>query len=721
MKKILALIIAVLACFATAPAFGVGWASRHGMTAAEYQTEFNKWTSPPYSYRQTSICGYEQSGQAYFAAIWEEQPGSGWVTHPQMTKAQFDSLSAGYAAQDLYPVFISGFGVGANAYYSAIWESSPGADVVAEVGLSHATYASLNSTRTAQGYKLVHLWTFNAGSTEYFTAVWRKGVAPIYTPATQLTSAQYQTQFNTLGSQGYQLVAVSAAMINGSARFAGLWRNPGNGSAWYGEHNLSAMNYQAESYNWSYQGYRPVMASVHVTAAGPQFNLIVHRNGGMTPNHLQTINDAIADYMSDNGIPGLSMAITRHGELVYAKGFGQADQAANEWVHPLHRFRIASISKPITAAAILKLRDHCGLDLDETVFGSNGILGNSFGTPPYSTREQALTVRQLLHHTTGWTNDGIWQVGGDDPKAAIDWQLDNAAGEPMYAPDTWYDYMNIGYCVAGRIIERRMGKSYEQFVKDELFAPSCITEMEIGGGTLAERKPGEVVYYANDDNPYALSPSRMDAHGGWIAKPMDLLLFLRRIDGDTAQADLVQPDSLTEMLTGSTPRPSYGLGQLLDASEWGHNGSMAGSIGFLVHRYDGYSFAVTCNLRPPEDLDKYAFTIKGVINNLIDTLDTANAFPNYDLFPCSVPSGSAPKGLADPRNFYVDGSANCFIQNGQKICAFLAGPFSKVVSAYNTSCWGDVMHVRAGSYNETLTFNKLMTVRSYDGTAVIGK
>ena len=84
------------------------------MTFAEYGTEFNKWSSPPYSYRQISICGYEQAGQAYFAAIWGEEPGSDWVTHPQMTKAQFDSLSAGYAAQDLYPVFISGFGVGAN-------------------------------------------------------------------------------------------------------------------------------------------------------------------------------------------------------------------------------------------------------------------------------------------------------------------------------------------------------------------------------------------------------------------------------------------------------------------------------------------------------------------------------------------------------------------------------------------------------------------------------
>jgi len=715
-KTLLGLTAAVLGLSAT-PASAVAWVSRHDMTLAEYTTEFNKWTAPPYNYRQVSVSGYEKSAQAHFAAIWADQPGPGWITHPQMTKAQFDSLSADYADDDMYPVFISGFGVGGQPYYTAIWEYSPGADVVAKVGLSHASYVSEHSTRVGQGYKLVHLWTFNAGATEYFTAVWRKAVAPTYTAATQLTSAQYQVQFNNLGAQGYQLVAVSAAVIGGVPRYSGLWRNPGNGSSWYSQHDLSEMNYQGESWNWYYQGYRPVVASVHTTAAGRRFNIIVHRNGGMTPSNLQTINDAIQNYMSDKGVPGLSLAISRNGQLVYAKGFGQADQAANEWVHPQHRFRIASVSKPITGAAVLKLRDHCGLDLDDTVFGANGLLGNSFGTPPYSAREQAITVRNLLHHTTGWTSsqDGIWNVNGSDPDDAIDWQIDNT--QPSSVPGTVFDYMNTDYVTAGRVIERRISKSYEQFCQDELFAPSCVTDMEIGGATLAERKPWEVVYYGG--NPYGLNPSRMDANGGWIAKPMDLLLFLRRIDGDATQADLLQPDSITAMQTGSTPNMGYGLGLVLNNDWWGHNGCMDGTIAFLVYRTDGLAFAVTCNTRPAND--SCCWTLRGVIDGLIDTLDAANAWPNYDLFPCSIPSGPAPKGLADPRNFYVDGGANCLIQNGVQTCSIFAGPFDKVISAYNTSCSGDVLRIRAGSYNETLTFRKLMTVRSYDGSAVIGK
>ena len=718
-------ILLALVLLAT-PAFPIGFVSRHDMDAAEYQTEFNKWTAEPYNYRLISVAGYEKNSQAHYAAIWQDQPGPGWVTHPGMTKAQFDAISANYAADNMYPVFISGFGVQGQPYYNAIWEYLPGAEIVARVGLSHAVYVTEHGSRTQQGYKLVHLWTFNAGSTEYFTAIWRKGLTANYTAITQLTSAEYQQQFNSLSGQGYQPLVMSAAYIGGAARYSGVWKQPGDGVTWFSHRDLSEMNYQAQSLNWYYQGYRPVLASVHVTGAGRRFNMIVHRNGGMSASHLDTINDTISAYMNNNGVPGLSVAISRNGELVYAKGFGDADVAANEWVHPNHRFRIASVSKTLTSAAVLKLADHCGLDIDDTVFGANGILGTSFGTPPYSARERAITVEHLLYHTTGWTNtangttDGIWNVGGSDPDAAIDWQLDTQ--EPVNQPGTYYDYMNTDYVTAGRVIEKRSGKTYERFVQDELLTPSCVTEMEIGGSTLEERKPNEVVYYSGDNgNPYALNPSRMDANGGWIARPIDLLLFLRRIDGDSAQADILQPDSLAAMRTASGEPgggANYGLGLLLDSTEWGHNGCMSGTISFLVYRNDGMAFAVTCNTDPATD--SCAGVIKGAMNALIDTLNAANAWPNIDLFPCTVPAGPAPKTMADPRTFYVDGGSVCAFVNGQQLCSFPGGPFKTVNQGNSIICSGDRLYIRAGSYNESVTFNRYMTVRSYDGTAVIG-
>jgi len=502
-----------------------------------------------------------------------------------------------------------------------------------------------------------------------------------------------------------------------------VWKNPGDGTIWYSTHDLSSGNYQAETWNWYYQGYRPVFVSAFVRNSAARLNSIWYYNGGITPANMQAIDNAVSSYMSTSGVPGVSLAISRQGRLVYAKGFGYGDVAAGELVHPHNRFRIASVSKTITAAAVLKLRDHCGLDLDQAVFGPGAILDEVYGTPPYSARERAITVRHLLNHTTGWTDDGIWNVASSDPNEVVSWQLDNT--EPASPTGTSYQYMNADFCTAGRVVEMRSGRTYEQFVKDEILAPSCITDMEIGGSTLAERKPGEVVYYGG--NPYGLNLSRMDANGGWIARPIDLLLFLRRIDSNTNQAEILQSGSLTQMRTPSgTPGQGmgYGFGLVVNPSggpfgnnEWGHNGAMDGTTAFLVYRTDGMAFAFACNNWPAD----WAGNLRQIIDNLITTLSAANAWPNYDLFPCDVPPGDPPVQMEVAKNVYVDGSSSCIFQNGHKDCIF-GGPFSMVTQGFNGApCSGDHLFIRAGSYNETIVLNRRMTLQSYDGVAVIGK
>jgi hypothetical protein len=272
------------------------------------------------------------------------------------------------------------------------------------------------------------------------------------------------------------------------------------------------------------------------------------------------------------------------------------------------------------------------------------------------------------------------------------------------------------------VIERRSGRTYEQFVQQELLAPSCVTDMEIGGRTLAERKPNEVVYYQpGGGDPYNLSPSRMDAHGGWIAKPIDLLLLLRRMDGNTNQAELLQPDSLAEMLTPSGAPgggAGYGLGVGIGGSGWGHNGAMNGTIADLSYRNDGYGFAVTCNTRPASD--EFVGILKGTIMDIIDALDAANAWPNYDLFPCNVPPGDPPQTMEVTKDIYVDWSCNSIIKNGQQSCSFLFGPYQAVTDGVNAICAGDRLWIRNGIYDEAVIFDRYTTVRSYDGPATVG-
>jgi hypothetical protein len=111
----------------------------------------------------------------------------------------------------------------------------------------------------------------------------------------------------------------------------------------------------------------------------------------------------INSFMRKWSIAGASIAISKDGKLVYAKGFGFADTASSEETQPYHRFRIASISKLITAVAIMKLREEGKLTLNDRVFGPDGILNDPYFSNPRDKRVFGITVAHLLSHEGGWT------------------------------------------------------------------------------------------------------------------------------------------------------------------------------------------------------------------------------------------------------------------------------------------------------------------------------
>ena len=111
----------------------------------------------------------------------------------------------------------------------------------------------------------------------------------------------------------------------------------------------------------------------------------------------------INKFLSDWRIRGAAVAITMDEKLVYAKGFGTANKEIGEVTKPGHLFRIASVSKLITAIAVMKLYEHGQIDLDESVFGPAGILNDSSFLSYRDKRIEQITVKHLLNHTAGWS------------------------------------------------------------------------------------------------------------------------------------------------------------------------------------------------------------------------------------------------------------------------------------------------------------------------------
>jgi CubicO group peptidase (beta-lactamase class C family) len=319
-----------------------------------------------------------------------------------------------------------------------------------------------------------------------------------------------------------------------------------------------------------------------------------------TESQLARMDEIASQFMNKYKVPGLSVAIARHGQFVYRKGFGLADVASGDKVTPDHLFRIASVSKPITSVAIFTLIEKGRLNLSDRVFGREAVLGSDFGSS-YPERVQKITLEHLLTHTCGgWQNDAsdpMFLNPAMNSHALIRWTLQN---QPLQnEPGTHYAYSNFGYCILGRVIEKVGGKTYAEFVEQNVLAKCDVEDMRIGGNTLLDTAPGEVVYYGqNGESPYGMNVRRMDSHGGWIATPSDLVNFAMRVDGFSYTPSILEPATIETMTTATSANPDYAKGWAVDAAgNWGHTGSLPGTRSIMLRTSSGLCWAALTNTR----------------------------------------------------------------------------------------------------------------------------
>ena len=600
--------------------------ARHRLTSAEYQTLFNTLTAQ--SYRLLYVSGYLVNNEERFAAYFEKSSGPPQICRHGLTSAQYQLAFNDATAQGYRLVLVNGYTTaGGSDKYVAIWDKPVGtvAPWVARHRMTSAQYQTEFNTRTAQGYRVKHISGYAIGSVAYYAAIFEKPAStPLWIARHGLTSAQYQTEFNLQVGQGYVLVLVNGYSVSNVDYYVAIFEKKSS-YPWIARHAMTSNEYQGEFTNNHYQGYRLKVISGY-TKNNNDLYAAIFENPNMSGNDLNLINNQIATYMTTNSIPGLSIAITKQERLVFAKGFGYADTSTNEKVHPNHRFRIASVSKPMTAIAIMKFIQQGTFSLTSKVFGASALLGTTYGTKPYSQRLLAITVQQLLEHTSGLSNDGgdpMFLNYGLSQAALITWVLDNRTVKNV--PGSTYEYLNFGYILLGRIIEKFSGQTYENYLRNNIFnnAPQT-SQMVIGGDTFAEKKSSEVTYYPN--SAYNLRVRRMDANGGWIARPIDLVGIMAKVDAFNYKADILTNGTINTMWTGSSANNGYGKGWILTGSDKSHNGAMTGTIAFLVRRNDGLSFAFTVNTRPSGD--SFAFGLKGVMNTIVSSV----TWPAYDLF-----------------------------------------------------------------------------------------
>jgi CubicO group peptidase (beta-lactamase class C family) len=222
---------------------------------------------------------------------------------------------------------------------------------------------------------------------------------------------------------------------------------------------------------------------------------------------------------------------------------------------------------------------------------------------------EKITVRHLLTHTCGgWRNDGedpMFRKQELSPKELIAWTLREQSLKNE--PGKSYAYSNFGYCILGRIIEKLTGGTYEEYVQKSILAKCGVTAMRLGGNTLQQKAKNEVIYYArNGENAYKMNVTRMDAHGGWIGSPSDLVRFAMHVDGFSTTPQILGAQSIKTMTTPTEVNATYACGWAVNkVPNWWHGGSLPGTSTILVRTASGLCWAAFVNTRANADIDGF--------------------------------------------------------------------------------------------------------------------
>ncbi|KZC95920.1 serine hydrolase domain-containing protein [Clavibacter tessellarius] len=187
-------------------------------------------------------------------------------------------------------------------------------------------------------------------------------------------------------------------------------------------------------------------------------------------------------------VPGAQVAIARHGEVVLSEAFGVADPTTDAPLTPAHLFRVASHSKTFTATAILQLAEQGALRLDDR-------LGQHVPELVDAGSELAdVTLAALLEHGAGVLRDGFdgdhWQHSAPFPDRAHLLAIATTPGVAKVAPDTAFNYSNIGYSLLGLVVEAASGLSFADYLATRIAAPLGLRD------TTAEYDPARADEYA---------------------------------------------------------------------------------------------------------------------------------------------------------------------------------------------------------------------------------
>ena len=319
-----------------------------------------------------------------------------------------------------------------------------------------------------------------------------------------------------------------------------------------------------------------------------------------TDEYGHAIRDAraiVREVMSESGTPGASVAVGYHGRVVWSQGFGFADLEHSVPVTTLTKFRVGSVSKPMTAAAIGLLMEAGKLDLDALV---------QEYVPDFPQKRWPITVRQVAGHIGGVRHYQDGENLSNRRYGSVSEGLDIFEDDPLlFEPGTQYSYSSYGWNLLSAVIEGAAGEAFLGLMRDNVFEPLEMRH-SLAGHTdsivshrtsfYARNREGTVLNAPYVDNSYKW------AGGGFLSTPEDLIRFgSAHLEPGFLQAETLQTFFTSQRLNDNEVT-NYGVGWRTVMNEEGQHivshsgGSVGGTTMLIVNLDTGLVVAAVGNL-----------------------------------------------------------------------------------------------------------------------------
>lgn len=481
-----------------------------------------------------------------YALIAHENPDDrDWKMHVDLTSAEYHDLWTTYGEQGYRPLDVEGYLDDGQTRFAGVWiENVEGLEWSSIRNMTSTEYGDYFDARSADGMRPIDIEAYDTPSGLRFAAIWYENVDGLaWGQLRNIDRARYQQEADDNSAAGYLMIDYERYETSGGARYAAIWERPADRPGYQIRTNRTELGFANLWRTYRDMGYRLADFESDDLATDRYGGIWIETDSRYRYARKSTLDSDVQAYLDtytvdDTGVEtGISVAVIQDGEMIYRRGFGNADVAAGKVAHGETVHGFASVSKVIggTLAALLEadstLQDGTSYTLDLTDRTDSYLTGipdhhdhdvehlaSHLGCVPHYTTTPSIANQTTHYGTALEAAESIW-----DTLLVTGCTVGSQRS-----------YSTPAFTLLGAVLEEATGKTIVELLEDELFGPHGLGTfaVQFADGTQPSNYD-RAVLYTTSGAPASYVDNTWKVLGGGIeGSAVDLAEFgWRVLDG----------------------------------------------------------------------------------------------------------------------------------------------------------------------------------------------